>query len=150
MVYEDRYESDIEKKAKKTIGKGISPDDIDSSMLITIDYKYSKNPGVVVYETDEFTSLCPFSELPDFGKITIRYIPDKKIVELKSLKYYLYSYRQVKIYMEEVVSKILEDLVKILKPLEMEVRGKFNVRGGISTEVRSHYCRKGRKSRLGG
>lgn len=143
MVYEKRIESEIEKKAKKTIGKGFSPEEIDLSILQTIEYEYPQEKTEVIYETDEFTSLCPFSDLPDFGTITIKYIPHKKIIELKSLKYYLYSFRQVRIYMEHAVNKILHDLVKVVEPLEMEVRGKFRVRGGISTEVVAKYKREG-------
>ncbi len=142
MIYEDRKPSCTEEKAKKTLGQTFSPEDIDTSLLKTLDFT---NPGgrtEVTYTTEEFTSLCPFSELPDFGTITIRYIPRKKIIELKSLKYYLYAFRQVRIYMEEAVNKILDDLVSVTSPEEMEVVGRFQTRGGIFTQVRAFYQRK--------
>jgi len=95
----------------------------------------------MVHVCDEFTCLCPFSGLPDFAKITIRYIPGENCIELKSLKYYLFAYRQVKIFHEHVVNKILEDLVKVLNPVEMDVVGEFNIRGGISTKANAGYRR---------
>jgi len=84
----------------------------------------------------EFTSLCPRSGYPDFATIRIRYIPDRYIVELKSLKLYLNSYRDKYITHEEATNKIYEDLKKLLKPHFIEVIGEFNVRGGIKTIVR--------------
>jgi 7-cyano-7-deazaguanine reductase len=77
--------------------------------------------------------------LPDFGTITIRYTPDKMIVELKSLKYYLMQYRNVGIFYEHVVNRILDDLVGVLSPKWMEVRGAFTARGGIDSEVIAQY-----------
>ncbi|KAA0005339.1 MAG: NADPH-dependent 7-cyano-7-deazaguanine reductase QueF [Thermoplasmata archaeon] len=84
----------------------------------------------------EFTSLCPRSGYPDFATIRIKYIPDEYIVELKSLKLYLNSYRDKYITHEEATNKIYEDLKKLLKPRFIEVIGEFNVRGGIKTIVR--------------
>jgi len=84
----------------------------------------------------EFTSLCPRSGYPDFATIRIKYIPDRYIVELKSLKLYLNSYRDKYITHEEATNKIYEDLKKLLKPRFIEVIGEFNVRGGIKTIVR--------------
>jgi 7-cyano-7-deazaguanine reductase len=77
--------------------------------------------------------------LPDFGTITIRYTPDKMIVELKSLKYYLMQYRNVGIFYEHVVNRILDDLVGVLSPKWMEVHGAFTARGGIDSEVTAQY-----------
>ena len=85
--------------------------------------------------TDEFTCVCPFSGLPDFATIIIRYIPRKKLIEMKALKYYLYAFRNVKIYNEHVVNKILEDLISVLKPYEMTIEGEFTVRGGVENKV---------------
>lgn len=100
-----------------------------------------KNPSIDRdYEIElifpEFTSLCPRSGYPDFATIKIRYIPDKYIVELKSLKLYLNSYRDKYITYEEATNKIYNDLKKLLSPRFIEVIGEFNVRGGIKTVVR--------------
>ena len=84
----------------------------------------------------EFTSLCPKTGQPDFGKIRIRYTPDKVCIELKSLKLYLWSYRNEGAFYEKVTNQILNDLVSACKPLWMEVVGDFNVRGGIATQIK--------------
>ena len=87
----------------------------------------------------EFTSVCPKTKLPDFGKITIQYVPDKLCVELKSLKEYMLSYRNLGIFYENVVNKILKDFVSVCKPLYVSIVGDFNPRGGISTTVEAKY-----------
>jgi len=89
----------------------------------------------------EFTSICPKTGLPDFADIVIRYIPDAFCVELKSLKYYTLFYRDVGIFNENVVNKMLDDLVKVVKPRWMEMFGEFNARGGIKTTVKAEYKR---------
>ena len=86
-------------------------------------------------ETDEFTTLCPFSGLPDFAKLTIRYKPNGKVVEHKSFKLYLTSFRNVGILQEEAVEQIYRDLFNLLKPSGLSVRGEFKARGGISNVV---------------
>jgi len=139
MLYEQRVPPEEELKAKKTIGKSFEPSAIDRSILKTFPYEYPYRPIQMEHTTDEFTCLCPFSELPDQATITIKYIPNKLCIELRSLKYYLYSFRQVKIFHEHVVNKILEDLVSILDPLEMSIVGKFAVRGGIATMATASY-----------
>jgi len=139
MIYEDRKASSIEKKAKKIIGKISSPKDLDPSILQTISYQYPKRKITTELTTDEFTCLCPFSGLPDFANLTIKYTPDRKLIELKSLKYYLYSFRNVKIYNEHVVNRILEDLKKVLKPYRILVAGEFTSRGGIKNKVIASY-----------
>ena len=117
-----------------------SPDIIDFAQLDPIDYHYAGQRDVdIVIRQPEFTSVCPMTGLPDFGRITIKYRPDQKIVELKSLKYYLMQYRNVGIYYEHVVNRILEDLVKVLNPKSMEVVGDFTSRGGIDTTVRAAF-----------
>lgn len=141
MVYEDRKSPEMEEKALKAIGETFSPAVIDSSILVTFPYEYSGKKIEMVHVCEEFTCLCPFSGLPDFAKITIRYIPGEHCIELKSLKYYLFAYRQVKIFHEHVVNKILEDLVKVLNPVEMDVIGEFNIRGGITTKADARYRR---------
>jgi 7-cyano-7-deazaguanine reductase len=87
----------------------------------------------------EFTSVCPKTKLPDFGTITIRYMPDRLCLELKSLKLYLLAYRNLGIFYENVVNRILEDMVHACRPKWLEVRGQFRPRGGISTEVVARY-----------
>ncbi len=139
MIYEDRKTSSIEKKAKKIIGKISYPKDLDPSILQTIPYQYPKRKITTELTTDEFTCLCPFSGLPDFANLTIKYTPDRKLIELKSLKYYLYSFRNVKIYNEHVVNRILEDLKKVLKPYQILVVGEFTSRGGVKNKVTACY-----------
>ena len=139
MIYEDRKVDDIERRAKKTIGETFLPEDIDKNILKTIPYQYPYRKISVQIETEEFSCLCPFSGLPDFAKITIQYTPNKKLIELKSLKYYFYAYRNVKIYNEHVVNKILEDLKKVLKPKSLTVIGEFSIRGGAKNKVIATY-----------
>ena len=139
MIYEDRTPSPIEKKAKKIAGKVSLPKDIDFTILQTFPYEYPKRKAVVELTSDEFSCLCPFSGLPDFALLTIKYIPRRKIIELKSLKYYLYAFRNVKVYNEHVVNKIIEDLTKVLKPYEITIEGQFTSRGGIKNKVTAHH-----------
>lgn len=87
----------------------------------------------------EFTSICPRSGLPDFGTITIRYIPDQWCVELKSLKIYILAYRNLGIFYENVVNRILRDFVKASKPVRAVVTGEFNVRGGMKSTIEAVY-----------
>ncbi|OGP80091.1 MAG: NADPH-dependent 7-cyano-7-deazaguanine reductase QueF [Deltaproteobacteria bacterium RBG_16_49_23] len=87
----------------------------------------------------EFTSICPRSGLPDFGTITIRYTPDKWCVELKSLKMYILAYRDLGIFYENAVNRILRDFVKASKPIRAVVTGEFNVRGGMKSTVEASY-----------
>ncbi len=96
------------------------------------------NPGrfyKVSLETSEFTCLCPATGQPDFATIKVDYVPDKKVVESKSFKLYLWSYRNEGVFHEHVVNTILDDLVKVLKPHYIKVTGAFNVRGGIGITV---------------
>jgi len=139
MIYEDRKTSSIEKKAKKIIGKSSWPKDLDPSILQTIAYQYPKRKITTELTTDEFTCLCPFSGLPDFANLTIKYTPNRKLIELKSLKYYLYSFRNVKIYNEHVVNRILQDLKKVLKPYQISVVGEFTSRGGVKNKATASY-----------
>ena len=93
----------------------------------------------VVLETSEFTALCPITGQPDFGAITISYVPDQLVVESKSLKLYLWSFRQEGHFHEEVVNRILDDLVRAVKPRSMQVKGDFKARGGITISVTADY-----------
>jgi 7-cyano-7-deazaguanine reductase len=108
-------------------------DAIDVVVLETIPFDYAGSVTEVVYETEEFTCVCPWTGLPDFGTITISYVPDKSLIELKSLKYYLTSYRNVGIIQEHAVNRILKDLVKLVKPLSMTVDAEYRERGGIKS-----------------
>ena len=104
----------------------------------------NRHPGrryVVTLETDEFTCVCPMTGQPDFATITIRYIPHERIVESKSLKLYLWSYRNEGVFHEHVTNLILDDLVAALDPIMCEVKGDFNVRGGIGLMVEARYDR---------
>ena len=87
----------------------------------------------------EFTCLCPLTGQPDFATIRIRYVPDQHLVELKSLKVYMWSYRDEGAFHEDVTNRILNDLVAAIRPRWAEVTGDFNVRGGIKTDVRAAY-----------
>lgn len=98
-------------------------------------------------EIPEFTSLCPKTGLPDFGIITIRYVPQDHVLELKSLKTYILAYRNLGIFYENAVNRILEDVVKACKPVRAIVTGEFNPRGGIKSVVEAHYPRAKRFSK---
>ncbi len=89
----------------------------------------------------EYTSICPKTNLPDFGTVTIRYVPDKLCVELKSLKYYLLGYRNLGIFYENAINKILKDLVAACQPVTASVTGEFNVRGGMKSIIEARYAR---------
>ena len=93
--------------------------------------------------TSELTCLCPLNPgQPDYATLTIKYVPDKQIIELKSLKFYLASYRMVEIFYEEATNRILEDLASAIKPKRMEILAEWNIRGGIGTKVRVSYNKK--------
>ena len=93
--------------------------------------------------SSEFTTLCPLNPgQPDYATLTIKYVPDKHILELKSLKFYLTSYRMVEIFFEEATNRILEDLVNAVKPKKLEILAEWNVRGGIGTKIRASYNKK--------
>ena len=108
-------------------------------MLEAMPYEYAGKDIEVEVETDEFTCLCPWSGLPDFATVRISYVPAKTVVELKSLKFYLQSYRMVGMVHESVVNCILKDLSASVKPKRMQVEIIFAVRGGITTTVRAQY-----------
>lgn len=112
---------------------------IDTAALETFSYEYPGKDVTVDIETDEFTAVCPWSGLPDFGTVKIRYLPRGKILELRSLKYYLLSYRNVGIYQEHAVTRFLDDLVAVVEPKWMEITLDYKVRGGIHTVCRTRY-----------
>ncbi len=113
-----------------------SPEVVSTAPLEPIDYLYRERRDIDIFiEQPEHTSVCPMTGLPDYGTIQIRYVPDHRIIELKSLKYYLLQYRNVGIFYEHLVNRILDDLVSVLDPKRMEVTGLFTARGGITTRV---------------
>ena len=116
-------------------------DAIDVAVLETIPFDYSGSATEVIYETDEFTAVCPWTGLPDFARLTIRYLPGNSLVELKSLKYYLTSFRNVGILQEHAVNRILQDLVQLLQPVSMVVEADYKDRGGIKTKAVARYER---------
>src|SRR6266851_2285070 len=95
----------------------------------------------------EFTSVCPKTGLPDFGKLTLRYTPDKLCLELKSLKMYLLSYRNLGIFYENVVNRFLRDVVRAAKPVSAEVVGEFTPRGGLQSKVTATWSKKRGRAR---
>jgi 7-cyano-7-deazaguanine reductase len=112
---------------------------IDASVLETFPYEYAGKDIVINIDTDEFTTVCPWSGLPDFATIKVDYVPNKLCIELRSFKYYLLSYRSVGIYQEHSVNRILEDLVKCAEPKWMKVSADYRVRGGIHTVASREY-----------
>ena len=131
----------MSKSYKNSINYNIeNPEIVKTDVLDPIEYKYKgKRDITITMEQPEFTSVCPMTGLPDFGCITIKYIPNIKIIELKSLKYYLLQYRNVGTFYEHLANQILDDLVAVLDPKWMEVTGSFTARGGITTKVNAIY-----------
>ncbi len=104
-------------------------------VLETFPYEYAGRDAVVEIATDEWSCVCPFSGLPDFGTLTVRYLPSDVCIELKSYKYYLTSFRNVGIYQEHAANRLLDDLVACCKPKWMEIVLDYRLRGGIHTVV---------------
>ncbi len=116
--------------------------DYDPGILECFSNKHPENDYFVKFNCPEFTSLCPITGQPDFATITISYVPDQKLVESKSLKLYLFSFRDHGDYHEDVVNIIMNDLIRLLDPKYIEVWGKFLPRGGISIDP---YCNHGKE-----
>ena len=112
---------------------------IESECLLVFDYEYPGQTSEVSIDTDEFTAVCPWTGLPDYGTLIISYLPNRYCIELKSLKYYLLSFRDVGIVQEHAVNRILNDLVGVCQPVSMMVTLDYKVRGGIHTSVTSKY-----------
>ena len=110
-------------------------DKINPALLETFPYEYAGRDAEVVISTDEWTCVCPFSGLPDFGTLTVRYVPKKVCIELRSLKYYLTTFRTVGIYQEHAANRVLEDIVHACDPQRMELTLDYRLRGGIHTLV---------------
>ncbi|MCZ6754267.1 MAG: preQ(1) synthase [Gemmatimonadetes bacterium] len=109
----------------------VGPETIDAAVLDTFPYEGVRQE--IVTETDEFSAVCPYSGLPDFATLIIAYVPDARCVELRSLKYYITSYRNVGIYQEHATARIAEDLFALLEPRTLTVTTVYNVRGGFET-----------------
>jgi 7-cyano-7-deazaguanine reductase len=132
---QDKYaalEIELTVKSEETIKPGF---------LFTFDYENPEQPAEVEIETDEFTAVCPWTGLPDQGTLRISYTPDNKCVELKSLKYYLLSFRDVGILQEHAANRILRDLVALCEPRQMKVVLDYNIRGGLHTVVTVEHKR---------
>ena len=111
------------------------PEHPTSSVLETFPNRFRERSYWIQFDCSEFTSMCPVTGQPDFAIIHIRYIPDKLCIETKSLKFYLASYRHTRSFNEDIVNRILDDLVEACRPRKMEVHGEFSSRGGISVTV---------------
>jgi 7-cyano-7-deazaguanine reductase len=109
------------------------------SPLDTFAYEFPGKEIKINFEIPEFTAICPFSDFPDFAIIRIEYVPNERCIELKSLKLYINSFRNVKIFHEHVINVIMEDFVAACDPLSVEIEGDFHVRGNIKTVVRAAY-----------
>lgn len=109
----------------------VGPEHVDVAVLETFGYDGPEQE--ILTETDEFSAVCPYSGLPDFATLAIRYVPAAKCIELKSLKYYVTSYRNVGIFQEHATARMAEDLTKVLAPKWLEVKTVYRVRGGFLT-----------------
>ncbi|MBI5709115.1 MAG: NADPH-dependent 7-cyano-7-deazaguanine reductase QueF [Candidatus Eisenbacteria bacterium] len=107
--------------------------------LVTFPNPSPRRDYVIRHVCPEYTALCPVTGQPDFGTIVVSYVPDRRCVELKSLKLYLWAFRDEGHYFEQVTNRILEDLVQAVRPRRMTVTGRFRVRGGIRTTVVVRY-----------
>lgn len=126
---------------KKTVYRS----DYAPEVLETFENKHPENDYFVRFNCPEFTSLCPITGQPDFATITINYVPDVRMVESKSLKLYLFSFRNHGDFHEDCVNKIMKDMIKLMDPKYIEVQGRFTPRGGISIDPFCNYGRKGTK-----
>ncbi len=104
-------------------------------------YEYPGKEIWVEFEMPEFTAICPFSDFPDFAVIKLKYVPNNLCIELKSLKLYINSFRNIKVFHEHVVNIILDDFVKACDPMRVEIEGDFHMRGNIKTVVRASYAK---------
>jgi 7-cyano-7-deazaguanine reductase len=116
-------------------------EELNLAPLDTFEYEYAGSRIWIDFEIPEFTAICPFSDFPDFAVIRLSYVPDERCIELKSLKMYINSFRDVKIFHEHVVNVILEDFVKACDPIKVRIEGDFHVRGNIKTIVRAKYSK---------
>ena len=139
--------NDEEKKGLSLLGnkKTVYADTYSPEVLETFINKHPDNDYMVTFDCPEFTSLCPITGQPDFARIKINYIPNLKMVESKSLKLYLFSFRNQGDFHEDCVNIIMKDLVKLMEPKYLEVKGIFTPRGGIAIYPFANYGEKGTK-----
>ena len=130
---QNKYET-LDEKFEMEHEDAIKPD-----LLMAFNYEYTGSDTSVSIDTSEFTAVCPWTGLPDFGSIYIKYVPNKLCIELKSLKYYLMTYTKVGIVQEHAANKILEDLTRCCDPISMTVDLDYKVRGGIHTSITCNY-----------
>jgi 7-cyano-7-deazaguanine reductase len=127
----------------KLLGRSESrlPSSVSPDILETFENRYPHRDYVIAFDADDFTSLCPITGQPDFAKLHIEYVADRRCIETKSLKFYLASYRNCAAFNEEVSNRILDDLVNACSPRTMWVFGQFASRGGIQVSVRAEYTK---------
>ncbi len=118
-------------------------DEMNLVPLDTFRYEFVGKRIWIEFEMPEFTAICPFSDFPDFAVIKLKYVPNERCIELKSLKLYINSFREVKVFHEHVINIILDDFVRACDPIEVEVEGDFHVRGNIKTVVKASYKKDG-------
>lgn len=135
----DRKNDNLKSLGKKTVYR----DDYAPEVLETFENRHQDNDYWVRFNCPEFTSLCPITGQPDFAEIRISYIPDVKMVESKSLKLYLFSFRNHGDFHEDCVNTIMKDLIRLMDPKYIEVTGIFTPRGGISIWPYANYGRPG-------
>ena len=112
---------------------------IKSDLLMSYEYEYPGSSTEVLIDTDEFTAVCPWTGLPDFGTLKVRYVPNKLCIELKSMKYYLLSFTGVGVVQEHAANIILNDLKNVCEPISMSVELDYKIRGGLHTSVVASY-----------
>ena len=112
---------------------------MDLYPLDTFEYEFVGREIWIEFEIPEFTAICPFSDFPDFAIIRLKYVPNARCIELKSLKLYINSFRNIKIFHEHVINVILEDFIKACDPLKVKIEGDFHIRGNIKTIVKAEY-----------
>ena len=112
---------------------------IKSDLLMAFEYEYPGSSTEVLIDTDEFTAVCPWTGLPDFGTLKVRYVPNKLCIELKSMKYYLLSFTGVGVVQEHAANIILNDLKNVCEPISMSVELDYKIRGGLHTSVVASY-----------
>ena len=117
-------------------------------LLVTFPNPNPERDYIIIHTAPEFTSVCPVTGQPDFATIVLEYIPEKICVELKSYKFYLQSFRNDGIYFEAVTNRILNDLIKVMKPRYIKITANFNTRGGISSEIIAEQRRKKLKKKF--
>jgi 7-cyano-7-deazaguanine reductase len=129
------------KKARREYTKAHAASGVSASLPAIETFENQYRGYEITITIPEYTSICPRTGLPDFGTVTIHYLPDRLCLELKSLKYYILAYRNLGIFYENAVNRILDDAVRACRPRWMTVRGEFRTRGGMHTAVEARYPR---------